>query len=50
MANEKTNVMDQVSNAVKQFGDAAENAVHSIGDFFQGNPFDSEVGKKIGMF
>lgn len=47
MANNKTNITDQLNTAVKHVGESVENAAQSISDFFQGNPFDSEVGKKI---
>jgi len=47
MATDKSNVMDQVSSVVKNVGEAAEKTVQSVSDFFQGNPFESEVGKKI---
>jgi hypothetical protein len=47
MANEKPTPMAQLSDTLKHAGEAAENAIHTIGDFFQGNPFDTEVGKKI---
>jgi flagellar hook-basal body complex protein FliE len=49
MANNKTNITDQLNTAVKHVGESVENAAQSISDFFQGNPFDSEVGKKIEM-
>lgn len=47
MANNTKNITEQLNTAVKHVGESVENAAHALGDFFQGNPFETEVGKKI---
>lgn len=43
-------VGDQVNAAVETAKEAVQDAASKVSDFFQGNPFETEVGKKIGMF
>ncbi|KAL7070133.1 hypothetical protein ACQ4LE_010361 [Meloidogyne hapla] len=42
-----SNVQEQVSNAMERMGEAAQSVGQKVSDFFQGNPFDSPVGRKI---
>jgi hypothetical protein len=49
MENNKA-IMAQVSDAMRKAGETASETLQSMTDFFQGNPFESEVGKKIGMY
>lgn len=41
-------VQEQVSSAVEQAKEAAQSAASKVSDFFQGNPFETPVGRKIG--
>ena len=45
-----SNVQEQVSNAMERMGEAAQSVGQKVSDFFQGNPFDTPVGRKIGYF
>ncbi|KAI6216032.1 hypothetical protein M3Y94_00455700 [Aphelenchoides besseyi] len=45
----KTDVQEKMSNAVEQAREATKNVTSALSDFFQGNPFETEVGKKIEM-
>ncbi|CAK5078782.1 unnamed protein product [Meloidogyne enterolobii] len=42
-----SNVQEQVSNAMERMGEAAQSVGQKVSDFFQGNPFDTPVGRKI---
>jgi len=47
-----SNVQGQVVSAVDRTVESAKEAAHTVGskvsDFFQGNPFETPVGRKIG--
>ncbi|KAI6233920.1 Target of Myb protein 1 [Aphelenchoides fujianensis] len=45
----KKDVQEKMSNAVEHAREAAQNVTSALSDFFQGNPFETEVGKKIEM-
>lgn len=45
-----TNVQEKMSNVQGQVVNAVESAAAKVSDFFQGNPFESVIGRKIGMF
>jgi hypothetical protein len=48
--NEKLkDVQEQVANAVETAKEAAQTVTTKVTDFFQGNPFETPVGKKIEM-
>ena len=38
----------QVANAMEHAKEAAQNVSAKVSDFFQGNPFETPVGMKIG--
>lgn len=46
--NKMSNVQEQVSNAMERMGEAAQTVGQKVSDFFQGSPFDTPVGRKIG--
>uniref|UniRef100_A0A914C3U0 Target of Myb protein 1 n=1 Tax=Acrobeloides nanus TaxID=290746 RepID=A0A914C3U0_9BILA len=41
------NVQDKMASAMESAKEAAQNVTTKVADFFQGNPFDTPVGKKI---
>jgi len=48
-AQDKLNqVQGQMVNAAQHAKEAAQNVTSKVTDFFQGNPFETPVGKKIG--
>jgi hypothetical protein len=48
MANVQDKVSEQIATAVGHAREAAESVSSKVTDFFQGNPFDSPIGRKIG--
>lgn len=47
--NEKmNNVQEHVANAVETAREAAHSVTTKVTDFFQGNPFETPIGAKIG--
>lgn len=44
------NLNEQVSKTVESAKDTMEKFGEQVTDFFQGNPFSTPVGKKIGQF
>lgn len=44
-----SNVQGQMANAMERVGEAAHNVGQKVSDFFQGNPFETPVGRKIGI-
>lgn len=45
---QQQNVQDKMASAMESAKEAAQNVTTKVADFFQGNPFDTPVGKKIG--
>lgn len=42
------NVHDKVSNMQEHVASAMESVTSKVTDFFQGNPFETPIGRKIG--
>lgn len=45
-----SNLQEQMANAMEKVNEAAHNVGQRVTDFFQGDPFSSPVGRKIGLF
>jgi hypothetical protein len=39
-----------MATAMGRVGEAAHNVGQKVSDFFQGNPFETAVGRKIGFY